>query len=140
MLIFRATNYKILKHIYPHLVEDGEYNKDIISKEICSMMMNTPNDICVSVVFNGDELIGYTIGWTLLDRRYVWLGQSWLKVGVNRKDVIKALDIVESWAIEEHNIHEIRFETERNGEAVSRAWGFNVHGYLMNKLIKGKNE
>jgi len=132
MIIFRARDYHIMEYIIPHLVEDGSYNRNIIAEEILNMMVNSPDDVCIAVVFEGSDLVSYTIGWVIKNREYIWLGQSWIKAGVSRNNIIDGLRIVKLWAIEEHNIHEIRFETERNPKALSRAWGFDIHGYIMN--------
>jgi len=121
-----------MKYIIPHLVEDGGYTRDVITKEILFMMTNSPDDIYVSVAFDRNELTAYAIGWTLPDRQYIWLGQAWIKPGVSRKSVKQALEDIKKWAAKEHNIHEIRFETERSADAIARSWGFNIHGHIMN--------
>lgn len=133
MVLFRAKSYEVLKYIYPHLVEDGEYTKDIIIEEIAGRMMNDPDSICVMVVFEGQEIIGYTIAWTLTNRNYVWLGQSWSSKNLSRNDAKKAVEAIEEWAEETHEIKEIRFETERNPDALERVWGFDIHSYIMQR-------
>ncbi len=131
--IFRATNPEIMRLIYPHLVEDGEYTRRIIAKDILGMMTAAPNEIFVAVAFDKEEeLVGYTIGWIPVERRYVWLGQSWSSGEYSRNELKDALELVKRWAANEHDIHEIRFETERNADAIVRAWGFELHGYIMN--------
>lgn len=127
--IFRAKHPEILQEIMPHLVEDGHYNKAIIVKELATMMLAMPDEICVVVAYQDRELVGYTIGWIPVDRKFVWLGQSWNTV--DRKFGQRAIATVKQWAIDEHDIHEIRFETERNGFALAKKWEFEVHGYIM---------
>ena len=134
MLITRATNKDVLILIMPHLVEDKSLTRDVIVVELAYMMEFTPDDIFVSVAFDGKDLVAYTIGWIPKNREYIWLGQSWIKSGVSRDDVMRTLELVEEWG-RDLGISEIRFETERKAEALERAWGFNIHGYVMMKEL-----
>ena len=129
MEIFRTDRPEILKWIAPHIVEAPDYSKETILANIVSIMLETPDNICVAVAIDGADVIGYTIGWVV--RNHIWLGQSWLDANYDRKEVgFKAIQIVKDWAIEK-DIHDIRFETMRSAKALTKAWGFEEFSSIM---------
>ena len=51
MEIKRATDPKIIKFLRPYFTEDGAFTRDIIAKELFEIMVTTPNEIFVVVIF-----------------------------------------------------------------------------------------
>ena len=127
----RATNPAIIKYLRPYFIEDGAFTRDIIAKELFEIMISIPDEIFVAVIFEADEIYGFGIAWLMDNREYVWLAQAYLKSGTDRSYGKKVIKIIKQWAINEHNIHKIRFETERNPEAIERVWGFKFHATVM---------
>lgn len=132
MEIKRFTDPNIIRELTPFFTEDGAFTRDIIAREIIEIMLATPNEIFVVVVFNKDELYGFAICWLMTDRKYAWLTQAYSKAGNDPSYKKKVFDMIKNWAIETHNIREIRFETEHNSKAIERISDFKVHSYVMN--------
>lgn len=131
MEIRRVTNPEIIKFLYPFFIEDGAYTRDIIAKELFEIMVSVPDEVFVAVIFEENEIMGFGIAWIQDNREYIYLSQAWSKPGCNRNYGKKAINVIEQWAIKEYNIHEMRFETKRNPEAIERAWGFKLHSTTM---------
>jgi len=132
MEIKRVQDPKIIKHLRQFFTEDGAFTRDIIAKELFEIMIAAPNEIFVAVIFEENTIYGFAISWLMDNREYVWLAQAWAKHGSDRKYGRAVIDMIKQWAIKEFNIHEIRFETERNPKVIERAWGFKMHAYIMN--------
>jgi len=131
MKIKRARDPAIIKHLRKFFTEDGAFTRDIIAKELFEIMVAVPEEIFVAIIFENNEIHGFAISWLMDNREYVWLAQAWSKPGSGRGYGKIAIDMIKQWAIKEFNIHEIRFETERNPEAIERVWGFKTHAYIM---------
>ena len=131
MEIRRATNPSIIKFLNPLFTEDGAFTRDIIAKELFEIMIATPDEVFVIVIFEDDEILGFAVAWVQDDREYIWLAQAYSKPGCDRCQGKVAIDLIKQWAIEKFNIHEIRFETDRNVKAIERAWGFKQHATVM---------
>jgi len=127
----RIKDPVIIKHLRKFFTEDGAFTRDIIAKELFEIMIAVPDEIFVAVSFDGNKIQGFAISWLMDNREYVWLAQVWSKQGSGREHGRIAIDMIKQWAIKEFNIHEIRFETSRNPEAIERAWGFKTHAYIM---------
>lgn len=132
MEIRRFTDPAIIKHLAPFFTEDRAFTRDIIANEFIEIMLAIPNEIFVVVVFDKEDLYGFAISWLMKDRGYIWLAQAYSKSGNDPSYKKKVFDMMKNWAIETHNIHEIRFETEHNTKAIERISDFKVHGYIMN--------
>jgi hypothetical protein len=130
MEVFRTQRPEVLKYIIPHLITGSDLERDNLINSLLTKMVTTPDDICVAIAIDGADLIGYTIGWVVNNN--IWLGQSWLDVNYDREDVgFKAIDVVKEWAVETHDIHDMRFETKRSARALSKAWGFKELSVIM---------
>lgn len=132
MQIERIQDPKIIKHLRKFFTEDGAFTRGIIAKELFEIMIAVPNEIFVAVVSEEDTIYGFAICWLMDNREYVWLAQVWSKSGLDRKYGKEVISMIKQWAIKEFNIHELRFETERNPKAVEKIWGFKTHAYIMN--------
>lgn len=128
MEIFRTQRPEVLKWIAPHIVEGPDYKVEEIINLIASKMIGTPENICVAIIIDGADLVGYTIGWVVRD--HVWLDQSYLSEKIDRDIGKQAVEIVKEWALEK-DIHDIRFETERSAKALTKAWGFEEFSSIM---------
>jgi len=131
MEIRRSTSPKIIKYLRPYFTEDGAFTRDIIAKELFEIMIATPNEIFVGVIFEENKIYGFGIAWLMDNREYIWLAQAWSKSGSERRYGQAVLDMIKQWTIKEHNIHKMRFETNRNPEAIERVWGFKFHATVM---------
>lgn len=131
MEIRRAKNPVIIKHLRPFFIEDGAFNRDVIAKELFDKMVSIPDKIFVVIIFEGDELRGFGIAWVPINREYVWLAQAWSKPGSDRDYGEEAINMIKQWAVSAHNLHEMRFETNRNPKAIERVWGFKIHSTVM---------
>lgn len=127
----KAENPIIVKYLKPFFIEDSFYTKDIIAKEIFNMMVKVPREIFVAIIFEKDLLHGFIIGWLEKDNNFIWITQAWSKPGTDRKYGRKAINMIKEWAVNNFNIHEMRFETNRNPKAIERVWGFKIHSYIM---------
>jgi len=128
MEIFRTQRPEILRWVLPHIVADEESTQEAIIEFLLTLMISKPEDICVAIAIDGEELIGCTIGWIV--RNHVWLGQSYLDSAYDREVGLEAIDIVKDWG-REKNLIDIRFETKRSAKALSRAWGFEEYSSIM---------
>lgn len=131
MEIKRIKDPKIIKYLRPYFTEDGAFTRDIIAKELFEIMIAVPDEIFVAVIFEKDEIYGFGIAWIQDNREYVWLAQAYSKPGCKRDYGKQAIEMIKQWAIDEHCIHKVRFETERNPKVIERVWGFKTHAYIM---------
>lgn len=132
MEVRRATDPKIIKVLRPYFIEDGAFTRDIIAKELFEIMIAVPNEIFVGIIFEENEIYGFAVAWLPDNREYIWLAQAWSKSGSERKYGQAAIEMIKQWAMEKFNIHEIRFETNRNPKVIERVWGFKSHATVMN--------
>lgn len=132
MIIQRVTNPLIIKTLYPLFIEDGGFTRDIVAKELFQIMITSPNEIYVATIIEKDEILGFAVAWVQEDREFVWLAQAWSKPETDRRYGKEAIKMIQQWALKEHNLHEMRFETDRNPKAIERAWGFKFHATVMN--------
>ena len=131
MDIVKVSDPKVAKELKQFFTEDGLYCKDEIYQEIFGLMTFKPNDIAVIVLRDDGELKGFAMATVEANREYIWISQAWYNPNCKRIHGKQAINMLKQWAIEEHNKHEIRFETERSPRAIKRAWGFKVHSYIM---------
>jgi len=132
MLVFRATNFEILKHIIPHLIIDDDVNKNHVIEYIGSLMMNEPKDICVIVAFDGTELVLDVIGIHREYNDFIWIEQAWANnKKVDKNYSIKCFNMLKTWALDNFGITNFKVQTDRNPTVIERAWNFKICGYLM---------
>lgn len=132
MKVRRWQNPEIIKHLRHYFTEDGSFTRDVIATELFNVMITTPEEIFVVVIFDENDLQGFGIAYVPNNRKYVWLAQVWSKPGIDRKYGKKSMEMIKQWAVQNFNIHEIRFETSRNPKAIKRVWGFKKHSTIMN--------
>ena len=129
MQVFRAVNSKVVGMM--RFFNDKDSTKEEDALELIGMLISSPNEVCVSVIFDGNELVGHTCGYKYPENNYVWSFNSWVKLGVNKEYVIAGLDIVKQWSVDNFNIHEIRCETFRNSKAMKRAYNWDEYSTIM---------
>lgn len=131
MDIIRVQDPKIVNELKPLFTEDGMYCRDEIGQEVFGLMTFKPKDIIVLVIRESENLKGFVVATAEPNREYIWIYQAWYDPKCKRKYGKEAINMLKQWAVDEHNAHEIRFETTRNPKAIKRAWGFTVHAYIM---------
>lgn len=129
----RIKNPNIIVKIKSNFTGDGLYNQDAIANELYRVMLSEPRKIFVVCNFDIHRNInGFLVAWVEDGRDHVWLSQAWSSPQqINRESGKEAIEMIKQWARDEHNLHEIRFETERNPDAIARVWGFETHAYIM---------
>jgi hypothetical protein len=132
MEIFRTENPEVLRFMLPHLVESEDYTKEVIVEEILGTLLHSPENICIIMALDGSELIGYMI--TTVVRNHAWMGQAWVDSNYDKVVGTNMLAQTKEWA-EEKNLVDIRFETDRSTEALTRAWGFEEFSSIMRMEI-----
>jgi hypothetical protein len=133
MEIFRTENPEVLRWMLPHLVESEDYTKEVIVEEILTALAYSPENICIIMAIDGPELIGYAVSSVV--RNHAWMGQAWTDENYNREIVGKEiLEQTKIWA-KDKGLVDIRFETDRSTEALTRAWGFEEFSSIMRMEI-----
>ena len=135
MNIIEVHNPAIVRELEPFFIADGTYTKAYIAKELFEKMVARPDDVIVIVLLESGKLKGFAVAWTIAGMDYIFLNQAKYWPGCERMYAKLALQAIEKWAVDKHNIHKMRFETDRNPKAIERAWGFKIHSYIMNKVF-----
>ncbi len=133
MKIFRAVNPKVAAMM--KFFDDKDSSAGDNMKEMFHMMTAESERVCVSVIFDGDELVGHTCGYKHDDKDFMWSFNSWVKKGIDKEFAIKCLDIVKQWSIDTFDIHNMRCETFRNPEAMKRAYDWDKYSTIMELLF-----
>ena len=133
MEIFRTDKLDILKYIAPNITTTPDEPVLVTIDNIAKNMIEHPDYTCISVAFDGADLIGYAVAWVVRD--HIWIDQAWTSVDYSREEVgKKILEVIKVWALE-NDIHDIRFETTRSTKALTRAWGFEEFSSIMKMEI-----
>ena len=140
MVVFRANDIHVLRYIYPKMVVDSGVNADHVAEYLYYFLDKRPDDICISVAFDGDELKGFLIGIREPFRDFIWVEQCWIDKDVSKDVSTKLYELLEDWVVQDCGMKEIRFQTERKPELFERSWGFTVKGYVMSKILETENE
>ena len=131
MKIFRATNPKILRFMnFEPLVREGVSEQDL-TEDLYVMMDNYPNDTCVSVGFEGNDLVAQTCGRKYDNKDYIWFFNTWGDADIGTEHAKECFDIVKNWSIETFGIHEMRCETFREPKVMERAYGWKQYSTIM---------
>lgn len=140
MVVFRARDVSVLRYVFPVLVVDSGIDVEYIAEFIYGLLINRPDDICIATLFDGSKLRGMVIGIQEPFRDFIWIEQAWIDKGVKKADSCKLLELIEDWALEEFDIKELRFQTERNPSTFEKAWKFRVKGYVMTNIQENNHE
>lgn len=129
MEIFRAFNARIAEVIMPFLFPSDDESKEHAAADIATRLNFYPNEICVMVCFDGNEIKALEVAW-LTSKDYIWSAYSWSIAGSKISHEVH--DRIEAFG-RANGKTEIRGCTKRNVKAIERAYGYK---YLYSVLRK----
>jgi len=134
MKIIRLANSKGIEYIKEHFVDD-DASKEFIAEGLKTSLINNLENTFILLAFEGDKVIAYLTAMNMVNFKYVWLDQVWsdkdTPPDVNDKIFFRFLMWVDSLGKTE-----IRMETKRDEDAITRKWKFEKHSTIMKFILK----
>jgi len=135
MVVMRELSPSIIDLIKGDFVEDGDFTREIMTREYKFMLKNMPDDICVIVSYDDTGTPnGHLVAFKPYNRNYVMLEQAFSRCG--KESAEYGFKLLEDWT-KSKGFNEIRMETERQSVAARALlnWGFVEHSILMRKIL-----
>lgn len=89
---------------------------------------------CIIVAVDDNKIVGHIIAYKPHLRNFVFISSARLR-GEYHEIAEEALEMVYDFAVNECEVREVRFETERSSAALIRAYGFEELSVVMRKFI-----
>ena len=130
----RVLDSNIIYEISPLFIEDGCYDRSTMEEEFIATMNLYPDDICVVISRDGENINGFLVAHTVCGRDFCYLAQAYSRL--YKEIAEEGMVILESWA-KGLGLNEIRAETEKDSVAhrAFRNWDFKEHSIVMSRFI-----
>ncbi len=129
MKIIRVRNSIGVDYMKEHFV-DVNSSKDVICESLKALLINDTENTFILQAWEGDKLVAFLTALNLTNQKYVWLDQAWsdpkTPLDVNDKIFFRFLMWVDSLGKKE-----VRAETRRDEDAVTRRWKFEKIATVM---------
>ncbi len=128
-MITEQPDYDLLL-LAPHFTTCGDYDKEVILKELYYWKKTT--DFLVLISGDSGNIDGFLIGYR--SRNSLWLAQVWRKVGSDWATSVEALNRAKAWA-KERGMISVSGETDRKQIRATERYGFKEESVNMKAMI-----
>jgi hypothetical protein len=136
MKIVRAQNIVVADILKPFFLDGMDFGREDYAELLKNQMTEFPDETCVLIAFDGDEVIGFLIAWIPISQKHVFIHQTWIQNKDVYKNVGKTfLDILINFC-QNLNIEEIRAETTREPNSFLRKYGFKPFSIIISLDVK----
>ena len=133
MKIIRVQNPIGIEYMKEHFV-DTDRDSDALCNGLKAQLSAKPENILILHVWEGDALVGFIIAQNQLSTPYVFLYQAWVDSKSDPDIADKLFFRLLLW-VDLLGKKEIRLETTRNTEAMTRKWKFKKVSAIMSFSI-----
>ena len=141
MKIFRAENPEVLGFIADTLTDfrssqlQTDQDKQNFILETAVRLTTDPDNTCIYLAVDGDELISYIIGYVSEYSSAGWIDLAWAKPNTSHTITHEVVDRFCDWAVSKGKT-EVRAETElATFEVWQRAYGFKQQALIIKKEL-----
>jgi len=127
MRMFRAKNPYAIDLMASH-IDNDDYDPGAISEMLKSMLVQTPEQLFILQLFDGEELKGFLIATNPPLQGHVFVYQAWVDEHVGGTWSMDMFARLKAWT-ELAGKSEIRLETKRDVDAWFK--GFRLHSYIL---------
>jgi hypothetical protein len=106
------------------LLPDDDFTEGALVEALKQMLVDTPDDVFIGQVWDGDELRAFVIAFAPPSMRHVFVHQAWADPTLEGSKTQDKLFLRLCLWAESIERRELRAETRRNPEAFLRRWNF----------------